>query len=107
MAIAEITIIPIGTADTSLSQYVADIHRILQQSSSIRYELTPMSTIIEGELDVLFSVIRQLHEVPFASGVKRVSTSIKIDDRRDKESTMQSKLQAVQEKIGNPPGGRA
>ncbi len=27
MAIAEITVIPVGTASTSLSAYVADIHR--------------------------------------------------------------------------------
>lgn len=102
MAIMEVTIVPIGTADTSLSRYVADIHRIVQESPEpIRYELTPMSTILEGDLAELFAVIRRMHEVPFANGVQRVSTSIKIDDRRDKPSTMESKLKSVCDKLGN------
>jgi uncharacterized protein (TIGR00106 family) len=57
-----------------------------------------MSTIIEGELDVLLDVIRRMHEVPFENGAMRVSTSITIDDRRDKEGTMEQKLRSVEEK---------
>lgn len=101
MAIAEITIIPIGTETTSVSKYVADIHRRLREASEpIRYQLTPMSTILEGELDDLFKVIRAIHEVPFEQGAERVSTSVKIDDRRDKQGTMEQKLEAVREQLG-------
>lgn len=50
MAIAEVTVIPIGTATTSLSAYVAEMQRILKQQDGISYELTSMSTIIEGSL---------------------------------------------------------
>ena len=102
MAIAEVTVIPIGTATTSLSSYVAEMQRILKQQEGITYELTSMSTIIEGELPMIWRAIEALHEAPFLSGAKRVSTSVKIDDRRDKPSTMQSKLEAVREKLKKP-----
>ncbi|WP_195574610.1 MTH1187 family thiamine-binding protein [Paenibacillus sp. 1001270B_150601_E10] len=101
MAIAEVTIIPIGTATTSLSAYVAELQDVLSKQEGIRYELTSMSTIIEGPLDRLFEVILLLHETPFHSGALRVSTSVKIDDRRDKPSSSAQKIRSVQEKITN------
>ncbi|MFS0836412.1 MTH1187 family thiamine-binding protein [Paenibacillus sp. 1P03SA] len=98
MAIAEITVVPIGTASTSLSEYVAHLQKILD-NQPLHYELTPMSTIIEGPLDQLMEVILKLHESPFENGAQRVSTSIKIDDRRDKTASMQQKLQSVADKL--------
>jgi uncharacterized protein (TIGR00106 family) len=95
MAIAEATIVPLGTGSTSISKYVADIHRVLQEEKRIKYQLTPMGTIFEGDLDVILEVIRKLHEVPFASGAQRVSTMIKIDDRRDREVSMEQKVNSV------------
>lgn len=100
MAIVELTIVPLGTGTPSVSHYVAEVHKVLEQAQEpIKYQLTPMSTIIEGSLDDLFAVIRRMHEVPFAKGALRVSTSIRIDDRRDKEATMEGKLQSVREKL--------
>ena len=40
-----------------------------------------------------------MHEVPFQSGALRVGTTIRIDDRRDKELTMEGKVQAVMENL--------
>jgi len=99
MAIAEVTVIPIGTGSTSLSAYVADLQRVLKEQKGISYTLTSMSTIIEGSLDDVFAAIRAIHEAPFQSGAQRVSTSIKIDDRRDKESSSEQKLRSVHEKL--------
>lgn len=100
MAIVEVTIVPLGTATPSVSRYVAEVHKVLEQAKEpIHYQLTPMSTVIEGKLEDLFAVVQRMHEVPFQKGAQRVSTSIRIDDRRDKESTMESKLQSVREKL--------
>jgi len=99
MAIAEVTIVPLGTGSTSVSQYVADIEKVLAKQEGVTHELTSMSTIIEGPIERLFEVIQVLHEVPFEKGAGRVSTSIKIDDRRDKPSTRAQKLQSVAEKM--------
>ncbi len=99
MAIAEVTVIPIGTGSTSLSSYVAELQRVLQEQRGIKYTLTSMSTIIEASLDDVFSAIRAIHEAPFQSDAQRVSTSIKIDDRRDQESSSEQKLRSVQDKL--------
>lgn len=100
MAIIDITVIPVGTGTPSVSDYVAEIHRVLQQyEGRVKYQLTPMSTLIEGELTLLLELVQKIHEVPFQKGLQRVCTNIRIDDRRDKENTMERKLQAVQAKI--------
>lgn len=99
MAIVEATIVPLGTGSTSVSKYVADCHKILKDEKRIKYQLTPMGTIFEGELDVILEVVRKMHEVPFENGALRVNTSIKIDDRRDKKASMEQKINSVMEKL--------
>ncbi|GGN99795.1 MTH1187 family thiamine-binding protein [Saccharibacillus kuerlensis] len=104
MAIAEVTIIPIGTGTTSLSAYVANMQRKLETLEGIQYELTSMSTIIEGPLDRILEAVQALHEHTFESGAQRVSTSIKIDDRRDKEGSSIQKLASVRAKLSEHDG---
>ncbi|WP_079509740.1 MTH1187 family thiamine-binding protein [Mesobacillus jeotgali] len=100
MAIVDVTVIPIGTQTPSVSSYVADIQKILKQYEEqgiIRYQLTPMNTLIEGELPVLFEVIQAIHEAPFNAGIQRVATNIRIDDRRDVKRKMEEKVNRVNE----------
>ncbi|TCT16253.1 uncharacterized protein (TIGR00106 family) [Natranaerovirga pectinivora] len=99
MAIVEVTVIPVGTGSTSVSQYVAKCQKVLELEKEIQYQLTPMGTVIEGELDVLFNVLKKLHEVPFSEGAQRVVTSMRIDDRRDKKGSMDQKIRSVKEKL--------
>jgi uncharacterized protein (TIGR00106 family) len=61
--------------------------------------LTPMSTILEGDLDKVLEAVKAMHEVPFRMGALRVSTTLRIDDRRDKPVTMAGKLAAVKAKL--------
>jgi uncharacterized protein (TIGR00106 family) len=98
MAIVEVTIAPLGTATPSISSYVAACHKVLEEAG-LKHQLTPMATIIEGDLDRILAVIRRMHEVPFGVGAQRVSTLIRIDDRRDKVSTMAGKVKAVTDKL--------
>ena len=94
MAIAEVSVVPIGTKSTSLSSYVAGCLKVLEGSGLI-YELHGMGTIIEGELKEILDVVLKMHEVPFEAGALRVVTSIKIDDRRDKEASAKAKVESV------------
>jgi len=56
----------------------------------------PMSTSLEAEnLDLLLAAVRQAHEAVFSAGARRVVTTVKIDDRRDKKHSMASKMDAV------------
>jgi uncharacterized protein (TIGR00106 family) len=102
MAIIDVTVIPIGTEGPSVSNYVAEIQNFLEESKgkyNVTYQLTPMSTLIEGELDDLFAVVKEIHELPFLKGIQRVATNIRIDDRRDKKATLESKMESVNKKI--------
>jgi uncharacterized protein (TIGR00106 family) len=100
LAIADITIFPVGTDSTSISKYVAEIEKALgKEQGRVKIKLTPMSTLIEGDIHDLFEIIEKLHEIPFSNGIKRVETNIRIDDRRDKQLTMEGKLASVAEKL--------
>jgi uncharacterized protein (TIGR00106 family) len=55
-----------------------------------------MGTVLEGDLDRVLAVVRQMHEHPFTKGVHRVVTTVRIDDRRDKALTMSGKVAAVE-----------
>ncbi len=99
MAIVEVTVIPLGTKTPSVSQYVAMAEKVLEGEKDIRYELTAMGTIIEGDLGRLLALAEKMHRAVFAAGVMRVVTTIKIDERRDKESSISSKVEAVKKKL--------
>jgi uncharacterized protein (TIGR00106 family) len=98
MAIVELSIVPIGVKSTSISSYVAEAVRVLEKTS-MKYELTAMGTIISGDLDDIFRIIRQMHESCFIVGAMRVLTQIRIDDRRDRESSTEQKIRSVREKL--------
>lgn len=99
MAVVEVSITPLGTGTMGVSEYVAGCLRIVRESG-LSHQLTPMGTVIEGDLDDILAVIRSMHEVPFQAGAQRVSTLIKIDDRRDREGhSMAGKIRSVEEKL--------
>ena len=99
MAIAEVSVVPLGTKTPSVSQYVARAVKVLEREKNMKYEMTAMGTIIEGDLDRILAVVRKMHEEIFGEGVTRVLTTVKIDDRRDKPQTMKAKLDSVRNKL--------
>ena len=93
--IAEIAIAPLGTETTSLSKYVAGCLDLVRQVPDVSYQLSAMGTVIQGPLERILDLAAKMHEAPFAMGARRVLTTIKIDDRRDKLATIESKVKAV------------
>ena len=104
MAIVEINIIPIGTKTPSVGRYIAKALRVIEKQKDIKYELTPMGTVVEGGLDEILDLAKKMHEVTFSARVKRVVTTIKIDERRDKSSSMKMKMKSVKEELGAEDG---
>jgi len=96
--VAEIVVVPFVGGPGGLSTYVASVEKTLR-SFNLEVMLTPMGTILEGELDEVLDALKAAHEVPFSMGAMRVSTTIKIDDRRDRELTMTGKVRSVEEKM--------
>ena len=108
MAIVDVVVIPVGTEGPSASKYIAEIQTKLKEyknQGKIDYQLTPMNTLIEGDLKDLFEVVQAIHELPFDKGLDRVCTNIRIDDRRDKSRKMNDKLKSVENHLND--GGEA
>jgi uncharacterized protein (TIGR00106 family) len=99
MAIAEISVVPLGTKTPSVSQYVARAVKVLEREKDIKYEITAMGTIVEGDLDRILAVAKKMHEGVFGGGVARVLTTVKIDDRRDKAQGMKKKVDSLRKKL--------
>ena len=100
MAMVEVSIVPVGTPTPSVSKYVAGAVQILQNEPDIKYELTAMGTIIEGDLERLLTLAGRMHQSAFDAGVKRVVTTVKIDERRDKPLSISGKVEAVKRRMG-------
>ena len=97
--VAEISVVPLGTGNPGVSEFVAACVSVLDKRKSISYRLTPMGTIMEGPLDEILAVTREMHEAPFRKGALRVVTTLKIDDRRDKALSMKGKIASVRKKM--------
>ena len=94
MIIAQLSIAPVGE-EISLSKYVKIVIEIFEKEH-IKYETNAMATVIETEdLETLFSVVKKAHNAIVKMGAKRIITELKIDDRRDKSVTIESKLKSL------------
>jgi uncharacterized protein (TIGR00106 family) len=99
MAIIELSVNPIGTGTPSVSRYVARAVAVLAEEKNIKYETTPMGTIIEGDLGHLLTLAQKMHETVFEAGAKRIVTVMKIDDRRDKSANMSNKVESLKREL--------
>jgi uncharacterized protein (TIGR00106 family) len=99
MAIVAVSIAPVG-AGVSVSEYVTAALRVVREQDRIRHRLDPMFTTLEGDLGEIFALVQRMQEAVFAAGAQRVSTVIKIDERRDVAVRMEDKVRAVEERLG-------
>ena len=85
MVIAELSIVPVGTGETSVSQYVEAAVKELE-SSGLECTLTPMGTVVEADSpEEVYAAIARAQAAVFELGVERAYTVIKMDERRDVE----------------------
>lgn len=104
MAIVAVSISPTGSgtgpSGAGVSEYVTAALRVVRDQGAVRYRLDPMFTTLEGDIDDVFALIRRMQEAVFDAGAVRVGTVIKVDDRRDRNATMEEKVRSVEEKLG-------
>ena len=83
MVTAEISIIPVGTGTSSISDYVAAAVSELE-ASGVKCTLTGTGTSIEADSPgKLYEALGRAQEAVFNAGVDRAYTIMKMDDRRD------------------------
>ena len=104
--IAEVSFSPLGTPTPSLREYVAAAIAVLADHPEVTYQLNPMGTVIEGERRDVINVVEEMNEAVFAAGALRVGTTLKIDERRDKLTSMAHKVDVVMQQLQEKkPGG--
>jgi len=98
MAMAEVSVVPLGTGSASLSKYIAECVKAMDEAG-IKYTLTPMGTVIEGSVEEILETVRMIHRIPLNHGASRVLTRVVIDERRDKDATAQQKVESVKKRL--------
>ncbi len=100
-AIADVCVVPIGVG-VSVSEYVVVCERIFREAG-LNPQLHAYGTNVEGEWDEVTNAIRRCHERIHDMGAPRISTSIRIGTRTDREQTMRDKIESVVSKLGEDP----
>lgn len=95
--LVDLCIVPIGVG-VSLSSYIAACEKVLT-AAGLKTSLHSYGTNIEGEWDTVFAAVKRCHEVVHAMGAPRITTTMKLGTRTDREQTMEEKVSSVQEKL--------
>jgi uncharacterized protein (TIGR00106 family) len=95
--IADLCIVPLGVG-VSLGRYVAECESILTKAG-LNIRLHAYGTNIEGEWDAVVAAIKECHEALHAMGAPRISSSIRLGTRTDRDQTMEEKIRSVEEKL--------
>jgi len=96
VATADLTVIALGRAEAGASAYIAEIQRRLAAQDEVGYLMHAMGTSLEGDTAAILALVAELHAIPFAMGIPRVYTVLKLDERRDRPQTLASKVESVQ-----------
>ena len=103
MATADLTVLSLGRAEVSASEYIAEIQRRLAAQDRVGYRMHAMGTSLEGATEDILAVVGELHALPFAAGVPRVYTVLKLDERRDRpDQTLDDKVRSVERRLAGP-----
>ena len=95
--IIDLCVVPIGVG-VSVSKYIAECQHIIERAQ-LTSQLHPYGTVIEGEWDDVMAIVKQCHEKIHEMGAPRISTTIKVGTRTDREQRMQEKIDSVVEQL--------
>ena len=97
MVLLEFSMSPMDKGE-SVSPYVSRSLDIISKSG-VAYRLNPMGTVLEGEWDEVMSVVKQCFE-KMSADCNRITCGIKIDYRKGKSGRLDSKMAAIEQKLG-------
>jgi uncharacterized protein (TIGR00106 family) len=97
MVLLEFSMYPLDKGE-SLSPYVARSMEIIADSG-LEYRMNPMGTVLEGEWDQVFDVVRKCF-LRMAEDCNRIAAIIKVDYRKGHKGRLVTKITSVEEKAG-------
>ncbi|KAI0077121.1 hypothetical protein K474DRAFT_1691002 [Panus rudis PR-1116 ss-1] len=83
-AVADFCLIPMGTGEPSVAEYIAECERVLKKSG-LKHQLHGYGTNLEGPWSEVMKAIHDCHAAVHAKGAPRVATDIRIGTRVDRE----------------------
>jgi len=95
--IVDLCVVPMGVG-LSVSSYIAECEKIFKLAG-LKTMLHGYGTNIEGEWDDVFLAIKKCHEKVHEMGAPRISTTLRVGTRIDREQTIDDKIKSVQLKI--------
>lgn len=100
MVVAEISIVPVGTGETSTTGYVATAVQELE-AAGLSATLGPMGTTVEAQsYEQLQNAVSRAREAVFEAGAQRVYIVLKIDERRDAQTgSAEEKVSSVRQRL--------
>lgn len=98
--IVDLCVVPIGVG-VSLSEYVAACERVLAESG-LDFQLHANGTNLQGEWAAVFEAVRKCHETVHQMGAPRISTTLRLGTRTDRDQTMAEKVASVEQKLADP-----
>ncbi|MEW5250309.1 MTH1187 family thiamine-binding protein [Microbulbifer discodermiae] len=94
---ADLCLIPIGVG-VSVGTYVAECQRILREAG-LSHRMHAYGTNIEGDWDQVMAAIKRCHERVHEMGAPRITTSLKLGTRTDREQSLEDKLDSVRAQL--------
>jgi len=103
VVIAELSIHPIG-AGTSVGRYVKAAVIALSKVPGLTFDVTPMSSVLEAEkIGTILEAVEASHRALRSMGAKRISSSLRMDERLDKARKMSDKTRGLKRLTGARP----
>jgi len=99
---ADICVIPMGVG-VSVSEYVVACQEILNQAG-LETRLHAYGTNVEGEWEDVMDALKQCHERVHELGAPRISTTLRLGTRTDREQSLQDKVDSVTSKMQTGTG---
>ena len=91
--LVEYSIIPMGKE--SMSKPVSQVVNLIDKSR-LAYQTTAMGTLMEGEWDRIFAVLKRCHNL-LRKNYGRVFATVRIDDRRGAKNRIRGKVDEVEQ----------
>jgi uncharacterized protein (TIGR00106 family) len=95
----DLCVVPLGVG-VSVSAYVAACQRILGQAG-LKHQLHAYGTNVEGEWDAVMAAVKACHEEIHRMGAPRITTTIKLGTRVDRDQTMADKIDSVARRLAD------